>query len=58
VLKPDVLDKLRLRLKEPPDDGGLWASPKVATFLARELELENVATQRGWEELKACGMSI
>jgi transposase len=58
VLKRDVLDKLRLRLKEPPDDGGLWTSAKVAAFLARELGLENVAAQRGWEALKACGMSI
>jgi transposase len=58
VLKPEVLDKLRLRLKEPPDDGGLWTSVKVAAFLARELGLEKVAVQRGWEALKACGMSI
>ena len=58
VLKPDLLDKLRLRLKEPPDDGGLWTSAKVSAFLARELGLENVAVQRGWEALKACSMSI
>ncbi len=35
VLKPDILEKLRLRLKEPPDDGGLWASGEAAAFLAR-----------------------
>jgi len=58
VLKPDLLDKLRLRLKEPPGDGGLWTSAKVAAFLACELGLESVAVQRGWEALKACGMSI
>jgi transposase len=58
VLKPELLDKLRLRLQEPPDDGGLWTSAKVAAFLARELGLEKVAVQRGWEALKACGMSI
>jgi len=58
VLKPELLDKLRLRLKQPPDDGGLWTSAKVAAFLARELGLEKVAVQRGWEALKACGMSI
>jgi len=58
VLKPEVLDKLRVRLKEPPDDGGLWTSAKVAAFIARELGLERVAVQRGWEALKACGMSI
>ncbi|WP_157235538.1 hypothetical protein [Methylosinus sp. LW4] len=27
-------------------------------FLARELGLEKVAVQRGWEALKACGMAI
>ncbi|MFO1124064.1 MAG: winged helix-turn-helix domain-containing protein [Methylocystis sp.] len=58
VLKPDLLDKLRLRLKAPPDDDGLWTSAKVAAFLARELGLESVAVQRGWEALRACGMSI
>jgi transposase len=58
VLKPELLAKLRVRLKEPPDDGGLWTSAKVAAFLARELGLEKVAVQRGWEALKACGMSI
>ena len=30
VLKPDLLDKLKDRLREPPPDGGLWTSPKVA----------------------------
>jgi len=58
VLKPELLDKLRLRLKQPPEDGGLWTSAKVAAFLARELRLEKVAVQRGWEALKACRMSI
>jgi len=58
VLKPELLDELRLRLKEPPSDGGVWTSAKVAAFLARELGLEKVAVQRGWEALKACGMSI
>jgi hypothetical protein len=45
-------------LREPPDDGGLWTSAKVAAFIARELGLEKVAVQRGWEALKACEMSI
>ena len=58
VLKPELLEKLRLRLKEPPNDVGLWTSAKVAAFLARELGLEKVGVQRGWEALKACGMSI
>ena len=58
VLKPDLLEKLRHRLQEAPDDNGLWTSAKVAAFLARELGVEKVAVQRGWEALKACGMSI
>ena len=58
VLKPEVLDKLRVRLKDPPDDGGLWTSAKVAAFIAREPGLEKVAAQRGWEARTTCGMSI
>jgi transposase len=58
VLTPEVLVKLRVRLQEPPDDAGLWTSAKVAAFIARELGLEKVAVQRGWEALKACDMSI
>ena len=30
ILKPELLDKLRLRLAGPPADGGLWTSRKVA----------------------------
>ena len=58
ILKPGLLDKLRLRLREPPPDGGLWSSRKVATWMAGELGLKSVAPQRGWEALKAIGWSI
>ncbi len=58
VLKPELIEKLRVRLREAPDGGGLWTSSKVAVFLARELGVEKVAVQRGWEALKACGLSI
>jgi transposase len=58
LLTPEVLEKLRIRLKTPPDGGGLWTSAKAAAFIARELGLEGVAVQRGWEALKACRMSI
>ena len=57
VLTPEVLDKLRARLAEPPPDGGLWSSRKVAAFLAEQLGLETVAPQRGWEALRAIGWS-
>ncbi len=53
VLKPDLLEKLKDRLREPPPDGGLWTSPKVAAWMAGELGLARVAPQRGWEALKA-----
>src|SRR3954453_8020760 len=58
VLKPDLLDKLKDRLREPPPDGGLWSSRKVAAWMACELGLTRVAPQRGWEALKAINWSV
>jgi transposase len=58
ILKPGLLEKLRNRLGEPPTDGGLWSSRKVANWMAEELGLKSVAPQRGWEALKAIGWSI
>ena len=39
ILKPKLLAKLRGRLGEPPPDGGLWSSSKVAAWMASELGL-------------------
>ena len=39
VLRPDLLEKLKARLLEPPPDGSLWTSPKVAAWMAGELGL-------------------
>src|SRR3954463_3703639 len=39
ILKPALLDGLRARLAEPPPDGGLWTSRKVAAWMAGELGL-------------------
>ena len=58
LLKPDLLERLRVRLADPPPDGGLWTSPKVGRWLAGELGLETVAAQRGWEALQRIGWSI
>src|SRR4029450_1124604 len=58
VLRPDLLDKLKDRLREPPPDGGLWTSPKVAAWMAGELGLAAVLPQRGWEALKAINWSV
>ena len=58
VLTPELLVKLKDRLHEPPPDGGLWTSGKVATWMAAQLGLEKLAPQRGWEALQAIGWSI
>jgi transposase len=58
VLKPELLGRLKTRLKQPPPDGGLWTSRKVADWMAGELGLERLAPQRGWEALNAIGWSI
>jgi transposase len=58
VLRPDLLERLRERLRTPPPDGGVWTSGKVARWMAGELGLASVAPQRGWEALKAIGWSI
>src|SRR3954465_1199675 len=58
ILRPDLLDKLKARLREPPPDGGLWTSPKVAAWMAGELGLAAGLPQRGWEALKAIDWSV
>ena len=58
VLKPELLERLRVRLNEPPPDGGRWTSGKVARWMAQELGVEKLSPQRGWEALKAVGWSI
>ncbi len=58
VLKPELLEKLKIRLREPPPDGGVGWSRKVADVMAAELGLDKLAPQRGWEALKAIGWSI
>src|SRR5215204_7187504 len=58
VLRPDLLEKLKARLREPPPDGGLWTSPKVAAWMAGERGRAAVLPQRGWEALKAINWSV
>src|SRR5690349_23627925 len=58
VLKPELLDKLKARLRAPPPDGGLWTGPKVAAWMAGERGRAAVLPQRGWEALKAIGWSV
>src|SRR3954449_3747451 len=58
ILRPDLLEKLKARLREPPPDGGLWTGPKVARWMASERGLAAVLPQRGWEALKAIDWSV
>src|SRR4051812_34759652 len=53
VLTASVLTGLRKGLRVPPDDGGVWSSRKAAAWIAAELGVTEIATQRGWEALKA-----
>ncbi len=58
LLTPEVLEVVRLRLAEPPPDGGVWSSRKVADVIAVHLGLERVLPQRGWDALQALGYSL
>jgi transposase len=57
LLTEAVLAALAKRLKEPPEDGGLWSGPKVAAWMARHLGLAKVRPQRGWEARQRIGWS-
>lgn len=58
LLTPEILDRLRERVKMPPEDGGVWTAKKAAAMIATELGLASVAMQRGWEALRAIGWTI
>ena len=58
VLTEAVLAALSERLREPPENGGRWTAPKVALWMARQLGVERVHPQRGWEALKRVRWSI
>src|SRR5437762_14164159 len=55
ILRPDLLEKLKARLREPPPDGGLWTGRRVAAWMAGERGLVEVLPQRGWAALNAIG---
>ena len=54
----EVLAALAERLKQPPEDGGMWSGPKVAAWMAARLGLAKVHPQRGWEALKRVEWSL
>jgi transposase len=58
LLTAPALEALRLRLGQPPDDGGVWTSKKAAAFIAAFHGLSSCSVQRGWEALRAIGWSV
>lgn len=44
-------------LRSRPEDGGIWAGPKVARWIEKETDREKVRNQRGWDYLKKCKFS-
>ncbi len=58
LLTPALLAALAERLKEPPEDGGLWSGPKVAAWIAAHLGRATVHPQRGWDALKRIKWSV
>jgi transposase len=58
ILTPELLEKLKARLADPPPDGGLWTTPKIAVWMARELGLASVFPQRAWDALRSIGWTI
>jgi transposase len=57
LVPSEVGEELRVRLAEPPADGGLWTSPKVATWLTTRVG-SPVSPQRAWEVLQRIGFSL
>jgi transposase len=57
LVPPAVRDELRHVLAAPPPDGGLWTSPKVATWLRARLD-RSISSQRAWEVLRQIGFSL
>ncbi len=57
LLNPEQLKKLSKALEEKPADGGIWTGPKVARWIEKELGIEKVWNQRGWDYLKKCRYS-
>jgi transposase len=56
LLTPALREALRQALTEPPADGGLWTSRKVAAWMAARLD-RPVGEVRGWEALRSLGFT-
>ena len=58
MLDPAQREELRRALEQPPPDGGLWSSRKVARLIEERAGRRGVRAQRaqrGWEYLKRLG---
>jgi transposase len=58
IVTPELLEKLKARLADPPPDGGIWTTPKIAAWMAQELGLASVFAQRAWDALQKLGWTI
>jgi transposase len=54
LLDEEQRKELAEALKEPPADGGMWNSPKVAEWIEQKTG-RRVGRQRGWEYLRKLG---
>ncbi len=55
LLSPELQAKLDAALDQPPADGGVWTSKKVAVWMSAELG-RTVHLPRGWEALQRLGL--
>lgn len=54
LLSSEQEAELERRLREKPQEGGLWSGPKVAAWMSEQLG-RPVAAVRGWEVLRRLG---
>lgn len=54
LLSPEQQEELAEALSEPPEDGGMWNSRKVALWIERKTG-RRARAQRGWEYLRRLG---
>jgi transposase len=55
LLSEEQQHELKQALLEPPAEGGMWSSSKVARWIERRTGRPNVRAQRGWEYLRKLG---
>src|SRR5215210_4263696 len=58
LLDPHQRRELHEALKEPPADGGMWNSRKVAEWIEQKTGKRGIRAQRGWEYLKRLDRSL